>query len=404
MHTGPNIVNDGLVFGYDTGYGVADNNTSTRYYRGKVTTNKVSELLDPTFNSLSNGDSTYANAQLGSGFIREVVDFQGRKALKVNRGSSNGSYSQNRIYWTRPLVVGNYYSWSAWVYSNVPGPRLSIEFNGGDYSWGVSQTNYGSHTGSGWERLTVRINSPTTSNTNSYNFIYVNTNSTFYVRDIQMEYNQYPTPFTVSPRTTTTSLIDLTKTTDIDVSNVSFDSTGQPTFDGTDDDIDLGSDITFKTSGGWSVESVVKYNSVAGSYNNVTSPANFIGSDSISYNSWYWSVLSGKLALWNISPGVWKYGSTILQQDTWYHVTIVSSNDGTSYQMYLNGVAEGGDHTTYNWNPSYSGLKIRYIGRGNTSNRRLVNGNIPITKVYDGVLTPEEVKQNYNSYKNRFDI
>ena len=30
MYTGPNTVNDGLVFGYDTGYGVADNNTATR--------------------------------------------------------------------------------------------------------------------------------------------------------------------------------------------------------------------------------------------------------------------------------------------------------------------------------------------------------------------------------------
>ena len=152
------------------------------------------------------------------------------------------------------------------------------------------------------------------------------------------------------------------------------------------------------------MESVARYNSVAGGYNNVTSPANFIGSDSISYNSWYWSVLSGKLALWNISPGVWKYGSTTLQQDTWYHVTIVCSDDGTSYQMYLNGVAEGGDHTTYSWNPSYSGLKIKYIGRGNNSNVRLVNGDIAITKVYGRVLTPEEIKQNFNTYKKRFNI
>ena len=31
MYTGPNIIKDGLVFGYDTGYGIADNQ-----YRYKV--------------------------------------------------------------------------------------------------------------------------------------------------------------------------------------------------------------------------------------------------------------------------------------------------------------------------------------------------------------------------------
>jgi hypothetical protein len=47
------------------------------------------------------------------------------------------------------------------------------------------------------------------------------------------------TVFTDGTRSSTQSLIDLTKTSTINVSNVSFDSTGQPTFDGTDDYIEL---------------------------------------------------------------------------------------------------------------------------------------------------------------------
>ena len=39
MYTGPNIIKDGLVFGYDTGYGIADNNTVTRFYPGEPATN-----------------------------------------------------------------------------------------------------------------------------------------------------------------------------------------------------------------------------------------------------------------------------------------------------------------------------------------------------------------------------
>ena len=33
---GTNIVTDGLVYGYDSGYGVADKHTSTRFYPGPV--------------------------------------------------------------------------------------------------------------------------------------------------------------------------------------------------------------------------------------------------------------------------------------------------------------------------------------------------------------------------------
>ena len=39
MYTGPNVTNDDLVFGYDTGYSVADNTTATRFYPGEPTTN-----------------------------------------------------------------------------------------------------------------------------------------------------------------------------------------------------------------------------------------------------------------------------------------------------------------------------------------------------------------------------
>ena len=392
MHTGPNIERDGLVFGYDTGYGVADNNTGTRFYSGNPTSNIVPDAYTMS------GWGNYSAGNDGT-FITEY----GTTGYKVrNKDTWNG------IVKGIALPSTGTYTISAWfrIWGKSSGNNgINVYTNGGgisDTAQGGDDTKIGE-----WQRIAMTR----TYSTTSINFYIISWGGTrgvdwssWDVTMPQIEKQITHSPFLTGTRSSTQSLIDLTRTTDIDVSNVSFDSTGQPVFDGTDDDIDLGSDITFKTSGGWSVESVVKYNSVAGSYNNVTSPANFIGSDSISYNSWYWSVLSGKLALWNISPGVWKYGSTILQQDTWYHVTIVSSNDGTSYQMYLNGVAEGGDHTTYNWNPSYSGLKIRYIGRGNTSNRRLVNGNIPITKVYDRVLTPEEVKQNYNSHKNRFGI
>lgn len=158
------------------------------------------------------------------------------------------------------------------------------------------------------------------------------------------------------------------------------------------------------TSGGWTVESWVKYDSVAASYNNTTSPANLIGSNTITYNSWYWSVLNSKLALWNISPGIWKYGSTTLQTGQYYHIVLTCSPDGTRYQMYLNGQAEGGDHVSYSWNPAYSGLLINHLGHGNSSNLRQMHGDYNIFRAYNRVLSPKEIKQNYNAVKGRFGL
>ena len=189
------------------------------------------------------------------------------------------------------------------------------------------------------------------------------------------------------------------------VNGAVFNSTDRSIeLDGTNDNIDLGADKVIKTSGGWTVDSWVKFDTIPGSWNNVTSPGNFIGSGSISYNSWFWSVLSGKLALWNISPGIWKYGSTTLQATKWYNVVLVCNDSGTSYQMYLNGIAEGGNHTSYAWNATYAGLKIRYIGHGNSGNVRLVDGAFATTRAYDRVLTADEVLQNYNATKSRFEL
>ena len=421
MYTGPNIERDGLVFGYDT-------HDYSRFYNGPSTTNHLIALNTSFSNTVRTNGMGVAGTEevnIPTIGIRKVkyVEYYNN----YNNGNDLGCCPNLFNYHggtTVPLVGNQSYTYSI-VYKHTGGythPNFMYRYRyKADNTYigegGLHSTARRTHLGDGWYHAWGSwVTDPGANYGRFYSFLYNygTTVQRFYVAAISLVKNNsgsehliIPPNLLLEPNTSvepTDSITDLKKELDIDVSNMSFDSTGQPTFDGTDDDIDLGSDITFKTSGGWSVVSVAKFNSVAGSYNNVTSPANFIGADSISYNSWYWSVLSGKLALWNISPGTWRYGSTTLQQDTWYHVTIVCSDDGTSYQMYLNGVAEGGDHTTYNWNPSYSGLKIRYIGRGNSGNSRLVNGNIPITKVYDRALTPEEVKQNYNSHKNRFDI
>ena len=55
MKTGPDIVRDELVFGYDTGYPIVDNDTSTIFSKG-----------EPTVNTLATTDFGYSGITLGT--------------------------------------------------------------------------------------------------------------------------------------------------------------------------------------------------------------------------------------------------------------------------------------------------------------------------------------------------
>ena len=170
--------------------------------------------------------------------------------------------------------------------------------------------------------------------------------------------------------------------------------------DGTDDYMDLGTDVDFKTTGGWTVSTWFKHDVAE------TGLGNFIGADSINYNSWYWCVHGQKLALWDLSPGnVWKYGNTTIAANTWYHATLVSDANNTNYYCYLNGkddMSSGWNAYNGSWQSSKAGLRIRYIGRGDAGNGRYIDGQIASTRVWDKPLTAKEIQQLYNAERKKY--
>ena len=62
--------------------------------------------------------------------------------------------------------------------------------------------------------------------------------------------------------------------------------------------------------------------------------------------------------------------------------------------------------SSYNgsWQSSKSGLRIRYIGRGDSSNGRYIDGNVASTHVWSSALTAAEIKQNFNKQRARFGV
>jgi hypothetical protein len=104
-----------------------------------------------------------------------------------------------------------------------------------------------------------------------------------------------------------------------------------------------------------------------------------------------------KMTHWTSANG-WRYGNTALSAGQYYHAVWVWK--GLRLYFYLNGVADG-DYTYTTFSP-YS-LGFNHIGSFSSS-VRFMDGEIPVAKLYERCLSAEEIKQNFNAYKNRFNI
>ena len=392
MYTGPHLIKDNLVFGYDTGYGVADNNTSTRFYPG-----------EPTVNSL-------ANTAVGSSGITFGSD-SGGTYLETNSGTTGYNYikvpniavSSNETYtWSFELKStetitqsGNKYYFDTNEFSN--------EFSTSNDQSRVSssQVRPSSLSANEWGKFALTVTmKPNLTGAYSYDFLnFIKphfTSKKIYYRNMQFEHNKsHHTPFVAGTRSSTQSLIDLKRSTDINVATTSFDSTGQPTLDGTDDyiypnNITNGSGLTSITA-----EFVVKAS--ANNKNIIKSNSNAIllhyGGAGFYLNSTD-NTTSGYLG-WNnkLSGGTGAYEH------------LVATYDGTTMKLYVNGESTG---TTRAYSAGSTGilkdLNGVFIGGYFNSTQPYFNGDIPIAKIHNRALTAGEVKQNFNAYKNRFDI
>jgi len=394
IYSGSKIVTDELVFAYDMespdlkGMG-------NKSWKGAPTTNLVSNAAD------FSGWTSYDQGNDGT-FTTEF----GTTGYKINRRNT-----WNGLYRSITLPSTGTYTISAWfrIRGKSSGNNgINVYTSGGtvgDQAQGGDDTKIGE-----WQRISMTRTYTSTSIT-FYLISWQGTSgvdwSSWDVTMPQVEAGSTATPFVDGSRTTANSLVDWTGKSNqtITLQNMVYNTDNTFDFNSASPSyLDLGSDWNIKNNGGWTVESWFNYDTIPAAYDNVYSPGNFIGSDSIGYNSWYWSILSSRLALWNISPGTWRYGSTILQANTWYQAVLCCESSGTSYQFYLNGEAEGGDHTTYTWNASYAGLRVRYMGRGNASNTRRIDGQLAITRIYNKRLSEDEIKSNFNATRGRYGI
>ena len=457
MYSGPHIKKDGLVFGYDTGQ-FSESNPNfdkfkpvkgrNRFYKGKSSVNYIAfhnPRIDSSYTSYTRGSGTwdsrhpnaitvynkrgsnlssYVNTGVGDWSNTDHAHWQFDRQLKkpvVVMHDRTGSWKAKSFgaamgAWSNlGMSAGSQYtiSWLQWV------DKLNKYANAGFYSRTTSNTQ-GFHDGMTngratalntklrtWQRVyatfTVSSNrNLSDSNGNVYMYGHYATRGTVKIADVQLELNNHPTSYQEfdgsdthkQSRSSTEGVLDLAKTANIDVSNVSFDSNGFLTFDGTDDYL-----LTPFTRGTLSDQlTMIAYYKFDGNTSRTYTPV-FGGMELGTGTEFFIGKNSGNTHI-GVQDGNY-IGSFVQGSNAWdgnYHQIVYTYNNGTG-KIYLDGVLKN----TGTFSKCNAAEQIT-IGRESEGSGYWFIGDIPVVQIYNRVLPADEIQQNFRTYKNRFDI
>lgn len=412
-YSGPEIINDGLVFYYDM------SNTQkswkgkplTNYYgdistSSSVRTPKTSHFWDG-YKWLTSGGYTHPGIDGPTGVYLGLV-------YKHTSGSLSSTWSGNSYGFTLKNIestIGNTYTQSVWVYVSSDSDLTylkcltegsttnNITVNGYNTEYNVSSKGT-------WQQL---ARSAVSDGNVRWLPIYPSkygvidgTFTGFYMWGaVQVEdgttVNKYAGDNVSYSRSSTQSLLDLTGRNIITPVNLSYAS-GNFSFDGTDDYLDCGNNSALSSIGGTSSITVcgwVYYNSYGGGgqpYSVITAKG----------TPWTWLLEnpSNKFRFRITAGGADVYvpdTSTHLL-NTWY--CVVGTYDGTSMKIYINGILKNTKSQTGVLGTNSITAKIGTY-QGTNYN---MNGQIPQVSIYNRALTAQEIQQNFNATRSRYGI
>jgi hypothetical protein len=384
------VTTSGLVFAYDTG----DQRNS---YAGEPTTNLANfNVASSTFNTDTSGN------------------------LSQTANSSEATY-RGRL--SRKMVVGAGY-WNAYIYdynTGVSSTKFAVSYKvktangahpstiiGGGYIYGSAGSFFPAPTftylNDGWYLATM-LYSGTSMVLNSLTGMNGSGPGVFYIIDYQAEAKDHSTPFAgvAGTRSNTQGLLDISGGgTSINLANVSFDSNAQYYFDGTDDKIDISYASAVDNSMSRTWEVVVKPTATmtyAGIFGNKISTG-------CSYHC------NGGIYLWD---GNWvfdwydnssyqflySYVSPTANQT--FHIVGTYDASDQKPRIYVNGVLKATYGSATNMN--YGGATYIIDAGWNSGGYHYFQGYLPVAKYHQNkALSANEVLQNYNHYKTRFNI
>ena len=411
MGAGPRIHIDGLALGFDTGRTTVDDNTF----------NYSNFLGEPTVNY-----TTDTPSQGGWTGTYNVLD-SSRKKFRFNVSNFNGAAGSGQGWRSFTWDLRAYTGQSVTISATIEIPDLSP----GTFAW-VMMGQGNTHTNSsgaggymGYSAASERIqkstltkehitwsgtlgNSGTASQPSGhvgftvwYNNGVPGVNSFIEVSDVQIELKSHETPFINGTRGNTNNLKDLSNNCVIDITNTSYGTASNIELDGTDDIISVTGFTQPSDPNVFTAEAIVKVHS----HNSNTNIGQVIINNYSNYNGWIF-FLNGTTSKLGIRhhlgtnqsmPYNLVYG-TGLSLNEWYHVA--ATDDGTTVRLYLNGTQvasqASGTATNFSGQPKLGGWSA---GSGLD-----IDGEQPVTRVYNKTLTASEINSNYEAYKNRFNL
>ena len=401
-HANPDIVDDSLVFIYDTDDG--------KSFKGEPTVNLATD--SPSQGGWAGG--------------REVLD-SSRKKFRFIVDNFNASAGSGQGWRSFTWDLNSYSGQSVTISATVEVPSASP----GTFAW-IMMGQGNTHTNSsgaggymGYSASSERVQKTTTTTehitwtgtvgstgtasqpsghvgfTLWYNGGTIGVDSYVEVSNVQIEINSHATQFVNGTRSATQGLIDRTGNTTIDISNASFDSNAQMTFDGTDDQFivyNIGVDnyseafsyeCVFKAEGTWANDRISNIVGILGSYSGHYGLGKS-GTNTISFvirDANYKSI-----------------SATVSDTSTYHHLVGVWDQSNSQMRLYIDGELKNSASVTKTGTPDSNDLRIGGRAAFGGSSGSYYHGDIPIVKYYKTALTTAEVLQNFNATKSRFGL
>ena len=397
-HAGPNpALDSNIVFSYDTG-------DTSNSYRGEPTTNYQMDWGPWTVG----GINTDVTNTVDQGPVKGAKTWKFEKTGTSNQwngweSSYGGIWTGNAgdiwttSYWYKAATdaglggfqVGAFYKsdWSAPYNCTVLANQNSIIADG-QWHYNYTTTQFNENYSNA-----IIVDGPS--------WGYSGNSGVLYVNGLQWEKKPHPTPFVYGTRSATQGLLPLISNTSLNISTVSFDSNAQMVFDGTDDYINAGSIQPFTLSSRTATwETVVKFGTSSGAHAIATKWNNSTGQI-----WWFGRYPTTKIHIAMIINGNYYayYSDGDLSSTSNYYHIVVTLND-TILSYYINGVLDSTDTVAAGTWATDNGNPDLIIGAQNAGTAANFNGSIPILKMYNTSLSADQVKQNYQQYKTRFNL
>lgn len=414
MNIGSKIPTDNLVFGYDTGHPqVSASHESYKYNLGKPFTNVVNSnnLTVHSSGSLSKTGiidglpsapfAVYNSSKILGGLSNWMSIFQYNTSIAVPNGQS---LLMTVMIYVPDSYPANKFNINCTVEGSNTGLTQSPNTDINTGEWVRLRGYYHNDSGTSQNVSSLRIEPYTPSYWTGNDISVYGANFNVEIGTFTNTYKGAPALDSDSTRSTSGSLIDLTRGNDIDLADVSFDSNAQMTFDGTDDFIELNatlSDLVGSTPSAISFEFVAKADDLTnpiGISGDYTGPAGTgFGIKRSSSNN--------KLEFRVYATGGIPRSTTDIPTDSYFYGACVWDGTGTGeHRIYFNGVLETTDTSAgTTWNHASGDLRV-----GDIYNSMGVpgewQGEIPLFRLYNKALTNKEVAQNFNAIRERFNI